>query len=99
MSTESVPYTTVVEITKLCSWSCDNHMIDQKSITRSKMAQPRVFVALFVVLFCHVVVSDHMVKAPRYTVNLDISPEARWNELLHHWNLTEYRELVTKAIE
>ncbi|XP_072019536.1 N-acylethanolamine-hydrolyzing acid amidase-like [Amphiura filiformis] len=56
-------------------------------------------VALVLGLFCHVAVSDHMVQAPRYTVNLDISPEARWNDLLHHWNLTEYRARITKAIE
>ena len=47
----------------------------------------------------HVALSDHMVQAPRYTVNLDISPEARWNDVISHWNMTDYRARIKKAIE
>ena len=63
------------------------------------MSRNYILFGLLFVGFYHVALSDHMVQAPRYTVNLDISPEARWNDVISHWNMTDYRARIKKAIE
>ena len=63
------------------------------------MSRTCLLFGLLFVGFYHVALSDHMVQAPRYTVNLDNSPEARWNDVISHWNVTDVKTRIEDAIE
>ena len=58
-----------------------------------------ILFALVVAGSYHISHGDHMRQAPRYKVNLDISPDARWNDVISHWNVSDVRMKIQKAIE
>ncbi|XP_038059474.1 N-acylethanolamine-hydrolyzing acid amidase-like isoform X2 [Patiria miniata] len=43
--------------------------------------------------------NEGLTKAPRYSMNIDLPEEERWESVLQHWNVSEYREMARAVFD
>ncbi|XP_038059472.1 N-acylethanolamine-hydrolyzing acid amidase-like [Patiria miniata] len=43
--------------------------------------------------------NEGLKKAPRYSMNIDLPEEERWESVLQHWNASEFREMATAVFD